>query len=1039
MKKNFITINKKDLLVKETNSYILYENKNYNFTIENLAKSISKYLNTKFLLYRDREDNKIYTDNEYVLQILKYEKKLILKDLHLQDDSLINEKDEKLESKKYDFKVKWYYLYSVIYDMLFVYLKNVNFPDQNLQYGEKLYKLFNNDKDFVENNEWIKKFKKLKSIDPLHLYISFNYSNQKNENRKKRILIILNKLNSLYKNQHLNKLIDDIERYDIDFDGCPMPMAASILSARNKQDQKIIIENFFNFESGNDIDFSKIKNVYGVDIASLTIFMFWCKPLKYISLDKNNYMLLEKNNKIQKLPKLYKEYTKLLNGDNKMLYVNISKIAIGLKKIEDFNKYEQIEIKEYIYNFEESNFEFEIIALKILEDSNRKYYKNLLQDHYYIFNKNYKIENNKIINNQKQKINNLYSSENFKVSINAIVGKNGSGKSTIAEVLYGFIYNLSIMLKATTEMSSKKKIDLFVELIYRNDKIYKIILTQSEFQVYSFQEDKKEWMDITNTFNLNNFFYTISVNYSIYANNSSLLGNWIDTIFHKNDAYQTPIVIEPYRNQGNIDINRQLELAKQRLLINLLKPVNDLENSIRKLRDTKDYSIASKVKLTFNNKKIIENEERKISDELIFQNEKNNIFIKYGDIKNIEEINTTVADKFQLKNFKIEFDINKNLNDISLIGKVQLYILKKIVTIVNRYEAYAEFRNLEDIKLKDIKVLVEKLLNDPSHITFKLKRAIYFLKYDLLEKKEIIEFDINEHSEKIDEFRANQKDLLLHQITPPSFYGIDIFLGDNNDYINFNELSSGEKQRILGVNSLIYHLENLNYSSKNQKLRYKYVNIILDEIELYYHPQFQIEHIKYLLQNIEKADLDNIFGINFIFITHSPFILTDIVENNILFLSNKEEKTDIIFNTFGANIYDIFEKGFFLENSIGKVSEEWIKAIDLILSFYNAYHLAKEKNRNFFPLRNLLKKWYVSKNEELSEEEIKKQDEELLSKSKEKLLKDLFEKKGLEYEKFKFLIDDEYNLKSEIENYIKIIGDEVIRNYLDNLYESIKK
>jgi hypothetical protein len=40
--------------------------------------------------------------------------------------------------------------------------------------------------------------------------------------------------------------------------------------------------------------------------------------------------------------------------------------------------------------------------------------------------------------------------------------------------------------------------------------------------------------------------------------------NWLHGIFHKNDGYQTPIVITPFRDNGNIDINKENHLALER-------------------------------------------------------------------------------------------------------------------------------------------------------------------------------------------------------------------------------------------------------------------------------------------------------------------------------------------------------------------------------------------------------------------------------------------------------------------------------------------
>ena len=88
-------------------------------------------------------------------------------------------------------------------------------------------------------------------------------------------------------------------------------------------------------------------------------------------------------------------------------------------------------------------------------------------------------------------------------------------------------------------------------------------------------------------------FYTLVSNYSIYAynavdyldeNNSFELErkirgkvtnakyecNWLSGIFHKNDGYQSPIVLTPYREEGNININTEKQLSKERLISLLL-------------------------------------------------------------------------------------------------------------------------------------------------------------------------------------------------------------------------------------------------------------------------------------------------------------------------------------------------------------------------------------------------------------------------------------------------------------------------------------
>ena len=65
--------------------------------------------------------------------------------------------------------------------------------------------------------------------------------------------------------------------------------------------------------------------------------------------------------------------------------------------------------------------------------------------------------------------------------------------------------------------------------------------------------------------------------------------------------------------------------------------------------------------------------------------------------------------------------------------------------------------------------------------------------------------------------------------------------------------------------------------------------------------------------------------------THSPFILTDMLDNNVIYLSkNGKQKPNK--RTFAANIYDLLDDHFFLEDTIGDVA---LKQIDDIVKLYH--------------------------------------------------------------------------------------------------------
>ena len=57
-------------------------------------------------------------------------------------------------------------------------------------------------------------------------------------------------------------------------------------------------------------------------------------------------------------------------------------------------------------------------------------------------------------------------------------------------------------------------------------------------------------------------------------------------------------------------------------------------------------------------------------------------------------------------------------------------------------------------------------------------------------------------------------------------------------------------------------------------------------------------------------------NINILFITHSPFILSDIPKQNVLFLENGKPSEKKNMNTFGANITDLLADSFFIEDGL---------------------------------------------------------------------------------------------------------------------------
>lgn len=175
-------------------------------------------------------------------------------------------------------------------------------------------------------------------------------------------------------------------------------------------------------------------------------------------------------------------------------------------------------------------------------------------------------------------------------------------------------------------------------------------------------------------------------------------------------------------------------------------------------------------------------------------------------------------------------------------------------------------------------------------------------------------------------------------LLPPPIFKASFYLSYRTDkgrhgVVNITDLSSGERQLVYSMSSILYHVHNI-YTIKYAENRrpYNCVQIILEEIEQYYHPEYQRVLIATLIEYLNKLNIDKNFRIDILLVTHSPFVLSDIPMENILFLEQGKSVTsevkEKLKESFGANMYDLLRFSFFLkESAIGKVSYEVINSL----------------------------------------------------------------------------------------------------------------
>lgn len=498
--------------------------------------------------------------------------------------------------------------------------------------------------------------------------------------------------------------------------------------------------------------------------------------------------------------------------------------------------------------------------------------------------------------------------------------------------------------KDIVEFGEQLKVEVYYEI---DGNFFRLVLDHEKDVISKIEAISKLGSDITPVLSdtalatlSKYFFYSIGVNYSHHALNSVYMGDWINALFLKNDGYTAPIVINPMRKGGNFDINDEMRFARYRLLTNAVKEKIANPDNSYKVHVT-DNQFIHKVKLTLNWPKI-----DKIRRELKCK--------ANGSIGSIYNRSLNLFDTLIADYLGTADHIKLNTYNFPLKEIIINYILQKIERIPETYPWFGEgYQFSDNTPFGENEVFFKAIKDDNSHITYKLKQAINFLIYNLnaaekgvflvdqktLDKKGIVEFEFT--LPELIAWMGSASGIEIMQKLPPAIFEIDFILSNNlGSKSSFTGLSSGEQQFIHTIQSVVYHVNNLqsaHLSSSSERAKYKAINIIYDEIELYFHPDYQRRFISDLLRAFERiymnSEKDRINSINILFLTHSPFILSDIPSENILLLeldhkTKKSVPLPKVSQTFAANINDLLANGFFLDGTlIGKFAENLIRDV----------------------------------------------------------------------------------------------------------------
>ena len=197
------------------------------------------------------------------------------------------------------------------------------------------------------------------------------------------------------------------------------------------------------------------------------------------------------------------------------------------------------------------------------------------------------------------------------------------------------------------------------------------------------------------------------------------------------------------------------------------------------------------------------------------------------------------------------------------------------------------------IEIVDLANWREKSISDYGRDLFVLHEKSYKAIHTL-------EINVDRHYLKVKEFLKSYKEV---------FKGIRL-----GYYSLVPDISAGES-------SLLTFYSRLHFA-KEQLEPYKNINnlkIFIDEGELNLHPEWQRQFFDKIISFIEEEFMG--YKVQLILTSHNPFLVSDIPKSNILFLDRDEKGNCKVANydreqTFGANIHTLLSDSFFMDNGV---------------------------------------------------------------------------------------------------------------------------
>lgn len=463
------------------------------------------------------------------------------------------------------------------------------------------------------------------------------------------------------------------------------------------------------------------------------------------------------------------------------------------------------------------------------------------------------------------------------ISVNAIVGENGVGKTRILKFLYQYL-NKGIQGIKLNGLSHEFNNWLDIKSNFK----YMIIYIKNGF-FYISSNIFTEGMELKcHTYYYSNIFdYDAGLVYREYLGNNSKNLSVGEEVFKKSTE-------KDFSDLSNIKLKND---------IRQIKFIRELENN-----ENKEFYTALKKEMLI----------------------PNYISFKFSYMDNIKALSEDLKEQLSISYEEICKDL---IDDEGILSYINTCIIINLLVHMGEKNISVSKVEKSKNKYKDILKTIQNKLGVPAImqvgcIEFNLEKKIVILNLMMNCAIELIEL--------CEELESEEKSSKLKE--EPTI-GMKLLRYKDKEILNYNWnvfLSSGEKGMLRLFSSLYEELKDSDIRIKDLKYPKKSIVLLIDEFDATFHPEWQRKSLNLLLIYLENylKFINNHVKIQLIISSHSPFLVADLPKEKIVSL-DKEGAQNNKFNikAFGSNILDIYKEGMFLDTTFGEFARQKIKKV----------------------------------------------------------------------------------------------------------------